>query len=148
MNVKPTDRQVFEEIRREHEALREKLGHIHQVVTAQEVRIDEVTSLLLDLRNALAVHFENEEHKGFFDEITTQAPRLNPHIDRLCSEHQEMLNTASELARFASAGGGSDAWRRELNSRFQVFSSQLMHHESEENALLQQAYQEDIGSHD
>jgi hypothetical protein len=59
-----------------------------------------------------------------------------------------MLHTASELARFASAGSGSESWWRELNSRFHVFSKELMHHEGEENQLLQEAYQDDIGSKD
>jgi hemerythrin len=148
MNVKHSDRQVFEEIRDEHEALRKKLGKIHQVLAAPCVRGDEVASLLFDLRKTLATHFENEEHKGFFDDITTHAPRLNPQAKRLCSEHVEILHTASELAQFASVGIDSKASQRELGSRFHTLSKQLMDHESEENALLQQAYQEDIGGHD
>jgi hypothetical protein len=49
--------------------------------------------------------------------------------------------------RISGATGGnlSVAWRLDLSSEFHAFTKELMHHESEENKLLQQAYQEDIG---
>jgi len=140
--------EVFEKIQAEHEALRANIAHIHHLLAAHNTPGDELANQLHHLHTALVEHFWHEEHKGFFDEVTAQAPRLIPQAHKLCAEHQEMLHIASELARFASAGAGSETWWRELNSRFHAFSKQLMHHEGEENALLQQAYQDDIGAHD
>jgi hypothetical protein len=56
-----------------------------------------------------------------------------------------LLRKADELCRFASAGSPSMTWWRELSTRCQELSRQLMHHESEENTLLQRAYLEDLG---
>ena len=148
MNVKSTESEAIESIEQEHEALREKLRYIHEVLAAHDTPGEKLAGLLRNLHDALEVHFANEEFHGFFGEITAHAPHLKCSADKLCAEHQGMLHRASELARFAAAGTGSEAWWRELKSGFQVFSKQLMHHESHENALLQQAYQEDIGTND
>jgi iron-sulfur cluster repair protein YtfE (RIC family) len=148
MATKSAEVEVLENIQREHEALRESIAHIHQLLAAHNTPGDELATQLHRLHTALVEHFWHEEHEGFFDEVVSQAPRLTPQAHKLCAEHQEMLHTASELSRFASAGAGSETWWRELNSRFHVFSKQLMHHEGEENSLLQQAFQVDIGAHD
>ena len=141
-------REVFEAIKQEHEALREKFRQIHDVLAGPEIAADEMVRLLRELKNALAVHFSNEESDGFFGEVTTRAPRLAGRADQLCLEHEQFLHKATELCRLAEAGSSSMAWWRELSSRCHKFSKQLMHHESEENKLLQQAYQDDIGTFD
>jgi hypothetical protein len=76
------------------------------------------------------------------------APQFTDRAGSLCKEHRKLLVEAVELCRFAAAGTPSMAWWRELSTRCQDFSRRLMHHESEENRLLQQAYLEDIGTHD
>lgn len=148
MGANSPDAEVFEAIRREHDQLREKLKQINHVISDATATGEEVAQLLIGFHDQLKEHFSNEEQEGFFEEITAQAPRLTPAADGLCDEHREMLVSASELAQFASKQANSKAGWDELNSKFQGFSKQLMHHESEENLLLQQAYQEDIGSHD
>ena len=148
MATKEINQDVVEEIRLEHEALRKMLGNVHAVLAGSHVAGATVASLLLELHDELVLHFSNEEFHGFFGEITTRAPELLPSADKLCAEHRDMLRKASELAQFARAGADSQEWWRELKTRFHVFSTQLMHHESEENSLLQQAYQDDIGAHD
>lgn len=144
----PSPHDAFEEIRREHEELRERLGRMHRALEQEGIADQEVSAMLMELYRALESHFRNEEHEGFFDQITSHDPRLSTNTRRLCTEHQELLHIAMEMARFSAAGASSQARRRELRSRFQAFSKQLMHHESDENALVQQAYQEDIGAHD
>jgi iron-sulfur cluster repair protein YtfE (RIC family) len=139
MNEESFSCEVFEKIEQEHESLRSNLGHVHSVLDDRGVSREELLSQLNHLRTALVDHFWNEENEGFFDEVTAHAPTLVPQAHKLCAEHQEMMREASELVRFATAGAASEVWWRELKSRFQVFSKQLMHHESEENSLLQQA---------
>jgi hypothetical protein len=56
-----------------------------------------------------------------------------------------MLRDADELCRFAAAGSPSMPWWRELSLRCHEFSKRLMQHEHEENRLLQEARQSDIG---
>jgi hypothetical protein len=138
--------QVLEKIKVEHDALRNKLGRIHACLVGPQIAAEDIVKLLREFRGALAVHFSNEEEsEGFFASVTAHAPRLAHQAGRLCVEHEALLRKADELCRFASAGSPSMTWWRELSTRCQEFSRQLMHHESEENNLLQRAYLEDLG---
>jgi iron-sulfur cluster repair protein YtfE (RIC family) len=143
-----TSRDVFERTKQEHDALREQLRQIHEVLTGPEIMAEEMLQLLRELHNELTVHFASEEGDGFFQEVITVAPRLQNRAGQLCVEHEQMLYQVTELCRFAAAGSPSMPWWQELGSRCHEFSKQLMHHESEENKLLQQTLQEDIGPSD
>jgi hypothetical protein len=144
----PITNQVFEEIEREHRALHQKLRALHDVLASDINARDEFVSMLHDLRKALEVHFANEEFHGFFGEVVEHAPHLKRDADLLCVEHRDMLHTATELARFAAAGSCSTPWWRELRTRFDAFSDQLLRHESDENELLQRTYNDDLGESD
>jgi hypothetical protein len=143
-----TNHDVIARVRREHDALRDKVHQIHTVLALPKPTRDEIETLLRDFLNALIVHFWSEEDEGFFREVTAQAPHLTGQADRLCDEHRQLLREVDELCRFAAAGSPSIAWWRELSSRCHEVSRRLMRHEREENKLLQQAHQEDIGTFD
>ena len=143
-----TSHEIFKKIKQEHDALRGKFRRIHDVLAGPEIAADEMARLLREFQNALIVHFSNEESDGFFEEVTTHAPRLTGRADQLCHEHEQLRHKAEELCRFAETGSPSVAWWRKLSSRCHEFSKQLMHHESEENKLLQQTHNEDIGASD
>jgi iron-sulfur cluster repair protein YtfE (RIC family) len=145
MNAPPTNLEVFEQMHREHEALRAKLGRIHDVFQDSTPALSEINSLLHEFEEALTIHFANEETDGFFDDVTNHSPALASEAARLCVEHRELQHEAAELRRFASAGCPSILWWRELASRCHTFSQKLMQHESAENRLLQIAYRQDIG---
>jgi iron-sulfur cluster repair protein YtfE (RIC family) len=141
-------REVFEKTKHEHDLLRQKLGDIHEVLAGIEIGAEAIASLLGDFQNDLQVHFSNEESDGFFNELTAHSPHLLSRADKLCVEHGQLLHTVKELCRFATAGSKSSAWWSNLGAQWHAFSRELMHHESEENKLLQQAYQEEIGTFD
>jgi iron-sulfur cluster repair protein YtfE (RIC family) len=143
-----TSREVLEKTKQEHDALREKLRRIHEALASVEIKSDVIVNLLLDFQSALQVHFANEESGGFFNEVTTHSPHFTYRTDTLYVEHGELLHNAMELCRFATAGNHTATWWRALSSQFHVFSKELMCHESEENKLLQQVYQDDIGTSD
>jgi hypothetical protein len=123
------------------------VSRIHAVLASPEPAQDEIETLLCEFLNALLVHFSNEENEGFFDEVTAHSPRLTGQAGKLCVEHKQMLREADELCQFAAAGSPSMPWWRELSSRCHEFSRRLMHHEHEENKLLQEADQTDIGTY-
>ena len=143
-----TSCEIIEKIKQEHDALREKFRQIYDVLARPEIAAKPMVSLLRELHNALQVHFSNEESDGFFEDVTAGAPRLTVRADELCTEHEQLLHRATELCEFAETDSPSLAWWRELSSRCHEFNKQLMHHESEENKLLQQAHQDDIGASD
>jgi hypothetical protein len=140
-----TSHAVFEEVCREHRALGGKVARIRQALAGGSIPGEEIAAMLLDLKDALKVHFSNEEFHGFFGEVTARAPYLSREANKLCAEHLEMLDTARRIAHFAVAGGGSQCWWHELNTRFLAFADQLHRHEQDEDSLLQQAFQDDIG---
>jgi iron-sulfur cluster repair protein YtfE (RIC family) len=148
MNRTQNGSNAIEQVLQEHNALREKLGRIHTVLAGREPNQAEIETLLSEFLHTLLVHFSNEEDQGFFDEVTAQAPRLASQAGKLCVEHKQLLRDADELFRFATAGSPSMPWWRELHTRCHEFSKRLMHHESEENRLLQEAHQADIGTYD
>lgn len=130
----------------EHEALRNKLRHIHSVLAGPDPSSNEIATLLSEFQHALTMHFVSEETEGFFNEVASHAPRLADRAGKLCIEHQQLLHEADELCRFAAAGSPSMQWWRELKSRCHAFSKQLMHHETEEHHLLQETHQDDLGT--
>jgi iron-sulfur cluster repair protein YtfE (RIC family) len=145
MNASTSSHDTFEKMHQEHDALREKLGQIHDLFTGVNPSHIEIIALLQEFEEALALHFSNEEVGGYFADVTSRSPELAEHVGRLAREHQELRQSAAELRRFALAGSPSMPWWRELASRCHAFSQHLMHHESEENRLLQQAYRQDVG---
>jgi hypothetical protein len=143
-----TSHEVYEAICREHQALGGKVTRIRQAFDGDILPAEEIAAMLFDFNDSLKKHFSNEEFRGFFGEVTARAPNLNPEANMLCEEHLAMLHTAREISQFAIAGDGSRSWWRELATRFIAFAEQLKRHERDEDALLQRAYQEDIGVND
>jgi iron-sulfur cluster repair protein YtfE (RIC family) len=146
-NMLPSE--TVERVMREHDALREKVQRINTVLADPVPDKVESEKLLREFITALIVHFSSEEEEeGFFAEIMKWAPRLSGQADQLCVEHRQLLHDAEELCRFANAGSPSMPWWRELQSRTHEFCRRLMKHEHDENKLLQEAHQTDIGAYD
>ena len=148
MNRATPKSETVERILREHDVLRDKVRRIHSIFDDPEPDQSEIEGLLREFLSASREHFLHEENEGFFDEVTSRAPRLAGRADKLCVEHRELLREADELCRFAAAGSPSIPWWRELNARCHEFSKRLMQHEHEENRLLQESRQSDVCSCD
>lgn len=139
---------IYQYIRDEHEALRHLLSHLHQALTGRTETPHHIAEMIGSLQKHLATHFVEEEQEGFFDGIVEQAPRLADRANQLREEHASLQQAAEELNRVATTEAGSTAWWQEVNERFHLLSRDLMHHEHKENDLLQDAYENDIGSKD
>jgi hemerythrin HHE cation binding domain-containing protein len=139
---------VYELTQREHEQIRGKLKFLHQQLKQQQASVEEVERLFVELRSVLVAHFHNEECDGFFDQIVARAPQLSRKADSLTREHMKFLGDLDSLVRIASGRTGQPACWHTLSLRFEEFVKQLMHHECEENGMLQQAYIDDLGTKD
>jgi iron-sulfur cluster repair protein YtfE (RIC family) len=139
---------VYEQTHLEHEQLRERIKFLHQRFEARPATPDEIVRLLSELRAALATHFNNEECEGFFEQIVTRAPQLSRQALKLTHEHVDMLERLDAIVRAAEIAAAESVIPAELSARFHEFSKTLMHHESEENGMLQSAYQDDLGTKD
>ncbi|MBC8353181.1 MAG: hemerythrin domain-containing protein [Planctomycetes bacterium] len=148
MNQPQTNHELFEDIRREHEELRELLGEIHRTLANRLAAVASVSAMLVSLGDHIKTHFEEEETTGLFDNIVDRAPRLSERIDALRTEHQQLLAVVRQLNEVARNGDGSVDWWQRLNTDFHKFSAELMHHETAENDILLEAYTDDIGASD
>lgn len=140
--------ELMDQIRQEHEELRETLGKIHRTLGKREAAVAAVAEMLSLLGDDVETHFSDEETTGFFDNVLDRAPRLSDRIDALRSQHQELSATVESLQEVATSGDGSDDWWRRIETAFHDFSKELMHHEGSENELLLEAYTDDIGAAD
>jgi len=142
------EHEIQERIRQEHERLRDLLGQITREMSARKGTAADLAQQLRSLRDQLHAHFVEEEEHGFFDQITSQAPRLSGQTEKLCEEHVDMLDKLDKLVGQAEQGDGSDDWWSGLVKAFHDLSRELMQHEHEENELLQKVYSDDIGEKD
>ena len=148
MAILETQLDINHRIRHEHEHLRDVLGVVNRILAAHRSSAEDVVDQLSALREELEMHFHTEEAEGFFEELTEMAPRLMRHTTKLCQDHVRMLNEMGELVFQASHGDGSADWWSLMEQTFRDFSKALMQHEHRENELLQEAFGDDLGSHD
>lgn len=140
-----SEQQIFDEIRREHEHLRQLLGEVHQTLNGRCSSAGKLAEMMLSLQRHVQEHFDEEEEGGFFHEVVTQAPRMTDRAENLKSEHVDLAGTVTELVTMAN---DAEELSRTLDAKFHEFSKALMHHESKENDLLLDAYELDIGPSD
>jgi hypothetical protein len=103
--------------------------------------IDELT----DIINA---HFAHEEMEGYFDQIVQMAPHLQTKVGVLKDQHRAFRRSLGEFRWLARANCHSPNYWEELETRFHGFMECFGEHERTENALLQEAYERDMGDSD
>lgn len=109
-----------------------------------ERRADVLTSLHV-LRDHLAEHFQQEERGGFLEEAVTRVPRLSSAVRSILAQHPMLLAELDSLiAGLEPVADGADAWRRG-DRTFETFSAHMSAHERNENAVVQEGYNEDLG---
>ncbi|MFM2095279.1 MAG: hypothetical protein RIS70_2403 [Planctomycetota bacterium] len=107
--------------------------------------------LFEQLRDGIGLHFTLEEACGYFDNPVSASPRLSHESLLLRAQHRALYLEISELVE--RAAGGYDRkdeadWIRIVAKAFLRFCRRFEMHEARENALLQQAYDEDLGGGD
>ncbi len=71
-----------------------------------------------------------------------------PPTERLLREHEAMLEEIDKLVTMARVAFATADDTSDLAKRFSRFHTQLIHHEQEENKLIQDVYNVDIGTKD
>jgi hypothetical protein len=126
-----------------HDLLMEARGAFEQ--PAGEVALADAAARLGALRQHLARHFEQEERGGFMEESLSRMPRLAAAVREVMGEHPALLADLDRLLkRLAARDSGEEAWRQ-AGHAFEAFASRLLAHERNENAVVQEGYNEDLG---
>lgn len=106
---------------------------------------DAIRAALTSLREHLRCHFEQEERGGFMEESIARMPRLSGAVKAIVRQHPSLLAELDALIESLSPGPLSpDAWAR-ARANFENFSASMAAHEREENRVVQEGYNEDLG---
>jgi hypothetical protein len=135
--------------------LRHQHQQLNSLMKAIASRFDherKPTRNLVSLINALAVHlqmhFEFEESDGYFPSLASKRPHVSAQVEKLLREHKEMLAKVDTLVNMAREDLAKARDTMNLAEQFYQLREQLSVHEHEENKLIQDVYNVDIGTKD
>lgn len=139
------------------------LGHIlaghrelHEQVTAARVafattsactegHVRSARERLASLRDYLGRHFAQEEQGGYLEESLTRMPRLNHAVKAVLADHPALLARLDGLIeRLSRPDIRQPSWEQ-AHRDFDAFAQHLVAHERNENAVVQEGYNEDLG---
>lgn len=112
---------------------------------AGQVPVKAIRDRLLELRDHLREHFVQEEQGGFLEESIARMPRLSVAARAVVAEHPRLLAELDTLLDKLPTGDVRDASWDEAADVFAAFTDHLLAHERNENAVVQQGYNEDFG---
>jgi len=103
---------------------------------------------LENYRDQLATHFALEEAFGYFDDPVDVAPHISEEVESLRSEHGDLYEAICGIVERAIDLLGESptlAGFRDIANWLCQFDEHFQRHESRENELIMQAFNEDIG---
>lgn len=104
-----------------------------------------VTESLRSLRDHLASHFRQEEKGGFLEEAVARMPRLGASVTAIMGQHPALLNELDMIiGSLPSSSESVTAWHQ-AGRAFAAFATNMLAHERNENAVVQEGYNEDLG---
>jgi len=112
---------------------------------AGHAKVKAIRDRLLELRDHLRDHFVQEEQGGFLEESIARMPRLSVAAREVVAEHPRLLAELDTLVdKLPTQDVRDDAWDEAAHG-FAAFTEHLLAHERNENAVVQQGYNEDFG---
>ncbi len=135
---KDSGRKSEQKVLAQHRALREQITALRESKDSKAL-LDQLRSF----RGSLSEHFCVEEAAGgFYTSVILIAPRHQSVLDGLCTEHQELLQDTDELiARITDDGDDFGAVKKDAVH----ICERLEKHEAQENEILQEVMNTDIG---
>jgi len=151
-NTKPEDSSL-ESILDEHRECMRFVAEVEACLDEHPDREGRWMGRLLPKLEALAgtlrSHFQEEEQASLYREVPERFPRFADRLQRLASEHAEILDRASDLVR---RSGALDHTRihelREFNAGVQMLVASIRRHEAEENEVVLSAHWQEFGEGD
>jgi hypothetical protein len=126
---------------RAHAALHEDLQAIKQALSTPA----EARRQLFALRAHVLDHFRQEEQGGYMAPVLAAQPQQERVVRRLLAEHHRLAIALEELVREAAEAAAIDDGFR---ARVCAWAEDLRRHEADENVLVEDAFNRDVGSED
>lgn len=141
----------LQEIKEDNRELRRLLnltGTMFAISDAGPVPTREIVDMISELRDQMAMHFSLEEAYGYFDDAINIAPRLSERADSLRNEHRTLFLDLCELVDEAEQllyHEDTASTLARIGLRFEAFRHQFQEHETREEELILQSFDDDIG---
>jgi hypothetical protein len=137
----------LQEIKEDHQELWQLVAEAELACLAPHPPPRRLAELLNRLRDRLGMHFALEEAFGYFDDPVSVAPRLCQRADQLRAQHSELF---LQTCRIVEAVEQLQYHEHSLplarlTADFREFHKALMEHEAQENMLILQAFDDDLG---
>ena len=134
----------LQEIKQDHRELHRLLDKSLTVFTAAALRSNETSDVLGMLYDQIQSHFQLEESFGYFEEAIADQPWLAQRAEQLRTEHDDLAFRMERMVQFAE--DSSDiASVDKLRNEFHGFLAEFRRHESDENELILQAFNDELG---
>jgi iron-sulfur cluster repair protein YtfE (RIC family) len=138
---------AYEQMRAEHTEICELVTTLYRVLAERHEPAPRVLHLLESLLERTTGHFQDEESYGLFEDLVRRTPQRAATIRELRAEHAVLLARLKQLRQHVQGELGPDDWQQ-LEQGFREFANVLCHHETRENELLIDAYEQDLGDQD
>ncbi|MBW2509422.1 MAG: hemerythrin domain-containing protein [Deltaproteobacteria bacterium] len=107
--------------------------------------VESVRAPLSQLADRCSEHFRLEEQAGLHVQLRDQSPRLAFKLERLLSEHGQILEVLSNLVGDLSREAAPPGEAEPLKERVLAAVEAIREHERAENEAMMDAYWEDLG---
>jgi len=137
---------TVEALSRAHAALLDDLRKLEESVASPSKKgLIEVRARLTATATHVAQHFHYEEQDGYIDVLRQREPRLELGIQHLAEEHRLLAQSLDALREEAATATGLDD---ALANHVRTWVNHVRQHEAREIDLVQDAYNQDIGTKD
>lgn len=152
MNTKRQVHPTFEALLKEH---REVMKHINDLREwVKEIgelgvpHFGELGTRLQPLRDELSRHFAEEEEGGYLSVALSRAPRFSREAEELQEQHAQFLKDLNTLIdKLHESEPPFSSWQQAC-AEFEEILTRIRRHEGRENAIVQAAFETDIGEGD
>lgn len=141
----------LQEIKEDNHRLRELLqesAELFNGAALHEPPVRKIVEMLSELRDQLALHFSLEEAYGYFEDALEVAPQLSEQAQQLRSQHGalfvELCRMVEQAEQWLYEETSGDVWTA-LRKKFGRFQHHLREHESQETAIIMDAFGNDVG---
>ncbi|MCP4195323.1 MAG: hypothetical protein GY768_32385 [Planctomycetaceae bacterium] len=135
-------------IRKNHAIIDELMETVKQTLEEGQSGATEVGQLLNQLQTHVTARFQEEVDNDLFNSLTAMAPRLQHAIDLLRQEHEQLSQQLLTLCAGPPSEPLSTKDWEALKQTFQKFSVLYKDHETREQDLILEAYDDDLGRGD